>query len=222
MVKWALKLLSASLVTHVKLLGQQLDPILDLDADHHQFVNSKITLHFLVPLIVSAIVVLYGILWLHLEAGEQLTIEALQRSPYVFTHQVSSSAERSQIDTMFALDLLSIGLIYTILLLNNYNRKPKYQMAVTDQEGQVLLNGKAFPKSESEKILRFRAKVKFAIVKVASPFFYLLILAYMFTNVWLNDVYRVTVASVGFWLLIIPLCVFYIVYGKNFFRLNYL
>src|SRR5699024_6518293 len=86
------------LTDHLNSLFRQFDPLKELDtASWHRFQkesqNSRSNPrswngHFLLPPFMIVLSALYGIFWLEYEARGEIRLEVLQRSRYIFMHQI--------------------------------------------------------------------------------------------------------------------------------------
>ncbi|KAH9397284.1 hypothetical protein TYRP_003594 [Tyrophagus putrescentiae] len=133
--KLAWEILLGPVIGHFAALHQQMDPIEEL-APGQRFNPQKSNLNrqFLVPLVVVLFTTVYGLVGFQLEAGLPLTIEALQESPVIFTHQVVLPAIWRQMDFALGLDIVIAVGVYA-MMLRTASVRPQYRIFMINFEG---------------------------------------------------------------------------------------
>ncbi len=218
--KLAWEILLGPVIGHFAALHQQMDPIEEL-APGQRFnpQKSNFNRQFLVPLVVVLFTTVYGLVGFQLEAGLPLTIEALQESPVIFTHQVVLPAVWRQMDFALGLDIVIAVGVYA-MMLRTASVRPQYRIFMINFEGggpsppvrKVFIGRQELPAEVASAMITFRRRYKLPL-ECSVLTFMAVIDVFLYFSFFLNGCFRFEVGSLLFWFLLFPLYMFYIVYA---------
>lgn len=148
--------------------------------------------------------------------GGTFNLEQLASSPYIYCHQFTPASSWAQIDIAFSQDIVASVLLYIVLI-----RRPEIGSSCADNKGRqrwviynqnwsaIWIDSKQLTSDESKDVLAFMRTVNRILMPLMTVYYVYEIFA-LLSQVWLNDVYEVSILMAVFWIVAVPSQMFYL------------
>ena len=218
MADYIKKLLYPLVSSHYEELFDQFD-LVDRKPSLANNIIIKTKYNFIFAFILVTFSSCYGILGLEYESKEYIQLNSLFNSPYIFIRQIYPKSMQTQGTVIMGLGALVTAMVCALFIFQP--RISNRFRIILNLNGQLSIDSEFISVTESEQIIKFQKRARLA-VNVLLATLYLYIVCYCSINVWLNDVYLISVWSSFYWLVLFPFYMFYAVYCKYYFFVVFL
>lgn len=219
------------ILTHLKALLCQVDPLLPVEVDTYLYLNKMFKCkHFLFPCCFDFIYRNLPKFRITLQGNWKCFILEKLFNPYVFSHQIVSVDVWKQFDFVLFCDTITTMIIFITLATTKEVKKQFQFFIVTtnvnrdnvifenQKQQQVIINKQILTKNETTKMF-FVQRLVWKTLSTLLTGFYIFVFVFFYSNVWLNDVYELSINSIVYWTTIFPFYFAYIIYS-NFYKKN--
>ncbi|KAH9401617.1 hypothetical protein TYRP_017015 [Tyrophagus putrescentiae] len=184
-------------------------------AKNCQAKRRSVQLHSSFAIFAHLLTLLVGLVGFELYYVGTFSLEQLGGSPFIYCHQFTPASSWAQIDLAFSQDITASVLLFIALI-----RRP--EIGSGGEEGgrrwciyrvrnsnAIWIDSQKLSADESKEVLAFLRTVRRILLPLMAVYYLYEIFA-LLSQVWINDVYEVSLWMAVFWLVAVPGQMFYL------------